>query len=267
MLGMLIEKLVGLHGILQGAPALLAPFDAFARKLLLPRLDEIGWEPRAADAHLTRKLRGELIAALPHFAKGDAAVLAEATRRFDAFVGGARAAERVPAARVQARARRGRRGRVREILALFRTRPLNEEKKAALIGLGAAPTPALRTTALEFAMSDEVKLQDFFYLALSMQGSSPDGGEATWSFFQEHVARYEEKLKDAGSSLMDAVIVGAARSFATREKAAEVRAFFDGHPMPRSERKIAQIVEGIEINPVRDAHRLARSRLEKHNAA
>ena len=271
VLGMLIEKLVGLHGILQGAPGLLAPFDAFARKLLLPRLDEIGWEPRAADAHLTRKLRGELIAALPHFAKGDAAVLAEATRRFDAFVGGA---PELPSEYQQPVFKlvlaEGGEAEYAKILALFRTRPLNEEKKAALIGLGAAPTPALRTTALEFAMSDEVKLQDFFYLALSMQGSSPDGGEATWAFFREHVARYEEKLKDAGSSLMDAVIVGAARSFATREKAAEVRAFFDGHPMPRSERKIAQIVEGIEIN-AKYLETLTASGalawLEKHNAA
>ena len=33
-----------------------------------------------------------------------------------------------------------------KILALFRTRPLNEEKKAALIGLGAAPTPAVEAS-------------------------------------------------------------------------------------------------------------------------
>ena len=55
-----------------------------------------------------------------------------------------------------------------------------------------------------------------------------------------------------------------------RQKAAEVRAFFDGHPMPRSERKIAQIVEGIEIN-AKYLETLTASGalawLEKHNAA
>ena len=214
---MLIEKLVGLHGILQGAPGLLAPFDAFARKLLLPRLDEIGWEPRAADAHLTRKLRGELIAALPHFAKGDAAVLAEATRRFDAFVGGAPelpSEYQQPVFKLVLAA--GGEAEYAKILELFRTRPLNEEKKAALIGLGAAPTPALRTTALEFAMSDEVKLQDFFYVSITMHRGSLDGMRDTWAYFTAHWQVYTSMLESASSSLLDAVIGGACSAFATK---------------------------------------------------
>jgi hypothetical protein len=40
---------------------------------------------------------------------------------------------------------------------LFRELPLNEEKKSALVGLGAAPTPELRERALEFALSGEVR--------------------------------------------------------------------------------------------------------------
>ena len=102
-----------------------------------------------------------------------------------------------------------------------------------------------------------------------MHGASPAGGEATWAFFKANVARYEEKLKDAGSSLMDACLVGACRGFATSEKAAEVKAFFEGHPLPRSERKIAQLIEGIEINAKYLDALKASSALEwlkKHNA-
>jgi hypothetical protein len=93
-----------------------------------------------------------------------------------------------------------------------------------------------------------VKLQDFFYLSLAMSGASPEGREHSWVFFQKNLARYEAMLEKAGPSLMDAVIVGACRGFATADKAAEVRAFFAAHPLPRNERKIAQVVEGIEIS-------------------
>ena len=57
-----------------------------------------------------------------------------------------------------------------QILGLFESRPLNEEKKSCLVGLGAAPTDALRTKALDFALSDAVKLQDYFYVALATHG-------------------------------------------------------------------------------------------------
>ena len=53
------------------------------------------------------------------------------------------------------------------------------------VGLGAAPTPALRTAALDLALSDAVKLQDFFYVALSTHGASAAGRDATWAHFTE----------------------------------------------------------------------------------
>jgi puromycin-sensitive aminopeptidase len=93
-----------------------------------------------------------------------------------------------------------------------------------------------------------VKLQDFFYVSLSMHGSGPEGLEATWTFFKANVQRYADMLAKASPSLMDAVITGACRGFATTDKAAEVRAFFEAHPMARNERKIAQVLEGIETN-------------------
>ena len=72
---------------------------------------------------------------------------------------------------------RGGRETYDQILALREARPLNEEKKSCLVGLGAAPTPALRTAALDLALSDAVKLQDFFYVALSTHGASAAGSD------------------------------------------------------------------------------------------
>jgi len=36
--GMVLEQLHGLHSLLSGAPELLAPFDAFARKMVLDKV-------------------------------------------------------------------------------------------------------------------------------------------------------------------------------------------------------------------------------------
>ena len=49
------------------------------------------------------------------------------------------------------------------------------------------------------------------------------GLNATWAFFKENMPKYTELYDKASASLMDAVISGACRSFATAEKAAEVK--------------------------------------------
>jgi puromycin-sensitive aminopeptidase len=251
--GMMLEQLHSLHSLLTGAPELLAPFDTFARSMLLGKLSELGWTPRSTDGHLTRKLRGELIGVLPALCASDQSVVAEARRRFGLFVTDpAGAKDELPSEYQQAVykivLKAGGRAEFDALMHLFQTLPLNEQKKAALAALGSAPSPELRNEALEFAISGNVKLQDFFYVSLSMHGSGPDGLEATWTFFMANVERYSEMLAKASPSLMDAVITGACRGFATADKAAEVRAFFQGHPMARNERKIAQVLEGIETN-------------------
>ena len=74
------------------------------------------------------------------------------------------------------------------------------------------------------------------------------GLNATWAFFKENLPKYTELYDKASASLMDAVISGACRSFATAEKAAEVKAFFAAQTLPKNERTIAQLTESIETN-------------------
>ena len=74
------------------------------------------------------------------------------------------------------------------------------------------------------------------------------GLNATWAFFKENLPKYTELYDKASASLMDAVISGACRSFATAEKAAEVKAFFAAQALPKNERTIAQLTESIETN-------------------
>lgn len=228
-----------------------ASFDAFANALLLPKLAEVGWTPLEADGHLTRKLRGELIAMLPAFCAADAGVQAEARRRFDAFVVDPSCAE-LPSEYQQAVfklvLKAGGEAEFEQLLHLFETLPLNEMKKSVLVGLGAAPTPKLRQRALEMALTEKIKLQDLMYIGASMGGAGAEGAAAAWAFFKAHKGAYEARLSKASASLMDSVIGSSARGFATEAHAADVRVFFAAHPMPRNERKIAQLLEAISTN-------------------
>jgi len=253
VLDMLLEKLLQLHGLLQGSRELSAAFDGFAATIVQPQLAAIGWDPKPEDGHLTRKLRGQLISALPAFCAADAAVQTEARRRFDQFVADPAANKAaLPSEYMQAVFKlvmaAGGEAEFEQLLSLFEQLPLNDDKKQAICALGAAPTAALRTRALEFSISGAVKLQDCFYIALTMHGASPDGMDATWDFFTAQLPRYKALLGDASPSLMDAVITGACRGFASAARAAEVAFFFEATPIPSSTRKIEQLVEGIATN-------------------
>lgn len=249
---MVLEKLMALGKVLRDGDdtELSDAYDGFARSLIVPVLEKCGWDPRAEDAHLTRKLRGEVIAALPMFCSADDSVYEEAKKRFDAFRAGDDTAlpSEYQSAVYKLVLARGGKETFDQIMALREARPLSEEKKACLIALGAAPTPALRTVALDLALSDAVKLQDYFYVALGMHGASAAGRDATWAHFTAKLDAYKAKVGDAGSSMMDASIVGACGGFCTDKAASDIVAFFEAHPLPRNTRKIDQIVEDTRAN-------------------
>ena len=79
---MLADTLGGIDGMLEGNAVRQAAFRKFAVARLAPKFAQLGWENRADDSAGTKQLRTRLIAALGGL--GDAGVLAEARRRFDA---------------------------------------------------------------------------------------------------------------------------------------------------------------------------------------
>ena len=226
--------------------------EKLGQSLIQPHLDRLGWDPKDTDAHLARKLRGEVISALPTFYSKDKTVLQEAQRRFEQFV---QHHEGLPSEYqsavyklVFANSEEPEHLYDTVLLPLYEKLELNEEKKAVLIGLGAAPTFKLRKTVLDLALSDAVKLQDFFYVALSVHGASVHGRDASWAHFQTHFDKYLSKVGDSGSSILDASIQGACSGFASLKAADAITSFFATHPLPRNRRKIDQTVEAVRTN-------------------
>ncbi|MCL7713488.1 M1 family metallopeptidase [Stenotrophomonas mori] len=81
---MVAGTLGGLDALFNGDPSRQAAFRAYARARLSPVLQSLGWDGREDDSAQTRQLRSGLIGVLSTM--GDAQVVAEARRRFDAFL-------------------------------------------------------------------------------------------------------------------------------------------------------------------------------------
>ena len=269
--GVVLEQLAGCMPSSAAAPPNCSGSSYFARSLLLPKLAELGWTPRDSDGHLTRAARRAdlCVAQLLRDGRRRRRRGAPPLRRLRCGAEGDGAKE-LPAEYQEAVyklvLKNGGEKEFDQILGLFDSLTLNTARKAALQGLGAAPTDALRTRALEFAIGGKVKLRisstsrsRCTQVASTMGRASNSGrhrthpahparpGSMRRGLFKENLPKYTELYDKASASLMDAVS-GACRSFATAEKAAEVKAFFAAQALPKNERTIAQLTESIETN-------------------
>jgi puromycin-sensitive aminopeptidase len=129
---------------------------------------------------------------------------------------------------------------------LFNEYKNNALKKEVLLSLGSALSPELRKRTLDWATSGQVKMQDFFYPIASVAGSGASGREFVWKYFKDNYARIQKLVETGSPFLMSSVINCSSGGFATMERAKEIEQFFQQNPVPRSSRKIEQIIEGTK---------------------
>ena len=266
--------LQGLLGVLEEAAARsdrlqhgLQGFRRFAAGLLTRGLASLGWENLPGEEHTRRLLRALLIGMLDKFAAQDESVLAEASRRFQAFHRHLAAGETDAAAAVlpgdfratvfrlvladtsSSRSDAALLEDYEAVLRTFTSTEDNQEKKYALFSLGAARDERLQRRTLQWSLlSGAVKLQDFFYPIDAVAASGRAGSALAWSYLQEHFSEVQEKLSKASPSLMGAVISYSTGRFCSNERADEIEAFFQRHPVPACSRVISQILERMRAN-------------------
>jgi len=112
------------------------------------------------------------------------------------------------------------------------------EKKRIYSSLGAVMIPDLQRDALEWAISGNVKKQDFFYVFGGVSETSP---HITWNFFKDNFERIRLFCGE-GHNIIDGCIILSC-NFSSFEDADDIEQFFKEHPCNGSERKVAQIVE------------------------
>jgi puromycin-sensitive aminopeptidase len=248
----LADALSGLYALLSDSDEVCAKFEAFAKKMVVNLMTKIGWEVQKTDGHLTTLLRGIMIGLIGTFAYDDEAVLNEAKTRFAAFQADPKDVQSLPSDMRSAVftiiLKNGGVKEYDEIKSYFYTADNTAEKKHVLNSIGSIPDPKLKLATMEWSISGDIKLQDFFYAMGSVGRSKRVGREIAWKFFQDNFVKIKGMIEKASSSLMDACIVMCAGGFCTNDKADEIDAFFAGNPVPSSTRKIAQLTESMRAN-------------------
>jgi puromycin-sensitive aminopeptidase len=248
----LSDALGGLDAVLSDDENMTGYFRGFAKTMVVNLMNKVGWEASDSDQHLTKLLRGIMINLLGAFAYDDESVQQEAKKRFEAFLEDANDMESLPSdmrtAVFKIVLKNGSAKEYEQVKAYFATASDNAERKHVLNSLGCIRDDALKLATMEWSLSGEIKLQDFFYLMGSVGRSSKQGREIAWKFFQENFERIRILLQKAHPALMDACIVMCAGGFCSEERADEIDTFFQAHPLPSSTRKIAQTTEHMRAN-------------------
>jgi len=248
----LADALGGLETVLSDDDTIYPQFCQFARGLVLPLLNKIGWDGKADDGHLTSILRGTMISLLSTFCSDDQAVKDQVNTRCNSFLEDPSNVStlptdiKVPVFKIYLK--NGSTTEYEKIKGYFYSAKDNAERKHVLNTLGSISSKDLKMQTLDWTTSGEVKLQDFFYAIGSVGRSGKVGREMTWQYFQDHHVRLAQMLAQASPSLMDAVIVLCSGGFCSVEKADEIDAFFEKNPYPKNSRKIAQMTENMRAN-------------------
>ena len=248
----LADVLIGLNTVTQNDDSLNANLVKFASKLVIKLKDKVGWEKQANDGHLTVLLRSIMIGLLAKFCWDDDDVVNQAKNRFAKFQEDSSDTQSLPsdmrASTFKILLKNGGDKEWNEVKDYFFKASDQAEKSFVLRTLGTSNDPKLKQKTLKWALSGEVKLQDFSSLLGSVGQSGRNGTEISWQFFQDNFDRIKGMIGNASPSLMQACIVNCAGGFCSEVKADEIDAFFKAHPLPLSASKIAQLIEGTKTN-------------------
>ena len=246
------DALVGLDTVLSADKKINDNLQKFAKKLLAPIAAKVGWDFAPDEPYQTSMLRSHIIGVLGRFSFDEPSVVAEATKRFKAFQENHHDVQSLPSdirpTVFKIILKNGGEAEYNQVKAYYDAADSNAERKHVLNTLGATPDPKLKLAIMQWSTSGEIKIQDFFYLMGSVGRSGKEGRDISWQYYKDNMEVIKTMLGHASPSLMNACIVMCAGAFCSNEKADEIENFFKEHPLPKSTRRIDQMLESIRAN-------------------
>ncbi|MGB8167546.1 MAG: M1 family metallopeptidase [Chthoniobacteraceae bacterium] len=230
-----------IHELERGEPGE-AAFHAWARKLLQPHLARLGWEAKASDKPLDALLRSSVIQALGAF--GDEAVLAEAQRRFRAFVA---KGEPIPGdLRQTVLGLVGRHADVEiweKLHELSRVDPSVEQKHNFIRALASARSSELASRTLALSLTDELIPEDAAHLVRQVceDGEQPD---LALDFAKAHLDVLFAKVGALGAN---SYVPRLYRAFTDAARADELESFAKAKLSPDAKYQVAKAADEIRF--------------------
>ncbi|HEU4866690.1 MAG TPA: M1 family metallopeptidase [Actinomycetota bacterium] len=221
-------------------------------EIVRPALDRLGWEPAAGESERSAQLRGVLLETLGSVG-ADPDAIGLARKLHAAFVADPSSVDpALAAASIGVIADNGDAGDFDLFWERHKASPSPQLSVRYLHALGRFPEPELAKRLLGLVATD-VRTQDApFTLARAM--GNRETGRIVWEFIRDSWDQLLERFP-AGSIVR---MVSSIAGITEREWAAEVQEFFDSHPVPQSEKTLAQNLERM-WNAVRLKEREAES--------
>lgn len=208
-----------------------------------PNFERLGWEVRPGEDHFDTLLRPVALTSALRFEVAGARE--EALRRFADYAAGGSLDPNIRSAVLYGASRFGEVKQYEQLLALYRAETAPHTRQAQLVHLGRFTDPKLVARTLNFALSDEVKLQDTVY-GLAGVWRARENREQAWQFLQDQWDVLVDRFGEGGH-MLDRFPGFPGDAFASHAKATEVRDFFAKHPHVLVNRPAAQAVEAIEM--------------------
>ena len=236
-------NLRGMENLLLDEPCL-KQYQEFAGSLYAKAVKAVGWVAKKGEGHLDALLRSTVLGVKGSF--GDAALTAEAQRRFAAYL------KKPESLRPDVRgvvvglvAQAGDKAMYETMWEQYKKADLQEEKNRYLGGLTRFQDKRLLETTLMRAIGPEVRVQDGVLVMGGVAGNQ-HGRDLAWSFMKENWKEIDRRYGSGGFAITRLVAVTGA--FTSMERHEDVERFFKDNPTPSAARTIRQSLERIRLN-------------------
>jgi puromycin-sensitive aminopeptidase len=227
-------------------------FVVFMKEFIRPAYGIVGWDSKEGETDNEKLFRGCIISLCANYSQSETEIISAATERFADIFSNPKshhvcADVIVPILKIVLK--NGDEKEFNEAMDLFKAwQGSNIEQKYIYRAIGSIRSVNLKEKALEWAISGEIKLQDFFYPVFSVSSSNLDGGKLAWDFYKANFQKVKKMIQKAHPSLMDAMISYSAYGLCSEENLNDFEQFFADHDFPQNRRKIAQTIEGLKMN-------------------
>ena len=216
-------------------------FERFVRDLVGPALARLGWDVGSDESDLTRKLRGDLIAAIGNIGHDEETVDRARVIVAD-LLGGASIDPEVVTAALSVYARHGGADEYDLLWEKYlgATEPLDQVRY--LRSVAAVPTRDQVVTTVDRIVNGDIRTQDGFWVLTRLLVGR--GGQAAWASARTRWPDIMTRMPGLTKRRVTEGLSGLSQP----EVAADVKAFFAETPLPEAATSLAQNLELLDAN-------------------
>ena len=217
--------------------------DKLTLELFSPLVDHLGWQPKKDERYADTLLRSIAISRAGK--SGNRKVIKEARARFTTIKNGKHISPDIRGAVYSVVATWGGVKEYKTFLDMYKKENLHEEKNRFGNALGDFQDEKLLNNTCDFALSDDVRIQDTIGILTSI-GVNSLGRDVWLHFITKNWKVLVSRYGEGGHTL--ARLVKAIGGSAEEKHLRKFRNFFSSHDAPGAKRSIEQVLERLEGN-------------------